>query len=117
MGCGNPKEKIEDEIMKAKLERIALHMERMKQIKVLENIEGHPIKCPIIPDYIADDFILNKNKKQNEKNNDPSNNLNINNSRIKSKRCKSSIGKKIDLNENTELAKKRKINKKKTSKY
>ena len=117
MGCGNSKEKIEDEIMKAKLERINLHMERMKQIKALENIEGHPIKCPIIPDYIADDFILNQNKNQKEENNDPSNNLNINNSRKKSKRCKSNIGKKTDSNEKTELGKKRKIGKKKTSKY
>ena len=115
MGCGNPKEKIEDEIMKAKLERIALHMERMKQIKVLENIEGHPIKCPIIPDYIADDFILNINKK--EKNNDFPSNMKINNSRKKSKRSKSSIYKKLDLNEKAEAAKKRRINKKKTSKY
>ncbi len=115
MGCGNPKEKIEDEIMKAKLERIALHMERMNQIKLLENIEGHSIKCPIIPDYIADDFILNKNKK--EKNNDAPKNMKINNTRIKSKRSKSSVYKKIDINENTEAAKKRKFNKKKTSKY
>jgi len=115
MGCGNPKEKIEDEIMKVKLERIAIHMERMNQMKLLENIEGHPIKCPIIPDYIADDFILNKNKNGN--NSDALSNKKINNSRIKSKRSKSSIYKKIELNENGEEAKKRKINKKKTSKY
>ena len=115
MGCGNPKEKIEDEIMKVKLERIAIHMERMNQMKLLENIEGHPIKCPIIPDYIADDFILNKNKNGN--NSDALSNKKINNSRIKSKRSKSSIYKKIELNENGQEEKKRKINKKKTSKY
>ena len=115
MGCGNPKEKIEDEIMKVKLERIAIHMERMNQMKLLENIEGHPIKCPIIPDYIADDFILNKNKNGN--NSDALSNKKINNSRIKSKRSKSNIYKKIELNENGQEEKKRKIKKKKTFKY
>ena len=115
MGCGSSKEKIEDEMMNAKLESIAIHMERMNQMKLLENIEGRPVNCPIIPDYIADDFILIGN--ENQKSEGISNNMKTDKSRIKSKRSKSSVYKKIKLNENTETAKKRKINKKKTSKY
>ena len=52
MGCYEGKVKIEDEIMKAKLERIKIQMERLNQMKLLEGIEGKPIKAPIIPDYI-----------------------------------------------------------------
>ena len=32
MGCGNPKEKVEDEMMKMKMARIELQMERHKQL-------------------------------------------------------------------------------------
>ena len=67
MGCGNPKEKIEDELMKAKLERIQVQMERVNQLKLLEDMTGEHIKTVKIPDYIAEDTI--KNKINSEKNN------------------------------------------------
>ena len=60
MGCGNPKEKLEDELMKTKLERIQVQMERVNQIKLLEEMTGEHIKTAKIPDYIADDTIKNK---------------------------------------------------------
>ena len=53
MGCGNPKEKIEDELIKAKFERIKVQMERENQIKLLEEITGKHINLPKIPDYMA----------------------------------------------------------------
>ena len=65
MGCGNPKEKIEDELMKAKLERVQVQMERMNQIKLLEEITGQKIKPSFIPDYLSPIT----NKLENEKNN------------------------------------------------
>ena len=60
MGCGNPKEKVEDELMKTKLERIQVQMERVNQIKLLEEMTGEHIKTAKIPDYIAHDTIKNK---------------------------------------------------------
>ena len=57
MGCGNPKEKLEDEIMKAKMARIELQMERYNQLKLLKNNYGKDIKTAIIPDYIDQNFL------------------------------------------------------------
>jgi len=53
MGCGNTKEKIEDEIMKAKFARSEIQFERQKQLQLLKDIDGCEYKAPIIPDYIA----------------------------------------------------------------
>ena len=53
MGCGDAKEKIEDEMLKMKMERIELRMERYKQLELLKGIDGCDKKLPIIPDYIA----------------------------------------------------------------
>ena len=52
MGCGNTKEKIENEIMKAKMARIELQYERQQQMKLLKDLDGTDYKPPIIPDYI-----------------------------------------------------------------
>ena len=52
MGCGLTKEKIEDEMMKAKLDRIQVQFERQKQLELLKNIDGTDYKSPAIPDYI-----------------------------------------------------------------
>ena len=57
MGCGNPKEKLEDEIMKAKMARIELQMERYNQLKLLKNNYGKEMQTPLIPDYIDPDFL------------------------------------------------------------
>ena len=65
MGCGNPKVKVEDELMKTKLERIQVQMERMNQLKLLQEMTGQTIQTPKIPDYIAEDTIKNPIKKDN----------------------------------------------------
>ena len=57
MGCGNPKEKLEDEIMKAKMARIELQMERYNQLKLLKNNYGKEMQTPLIPDYIDPNFL------------------------------------------------------------
>ena len=53
MGCGNPKEKLEDEMIKLKLQRALIQMERRNQIKILEGIERKKITEPTIPDFIS----------------------------------------------------------------
>ena len=50
MGCGTPKEKLENEIIAMKLERVWVQMERRNQIKLLEDIDGVKINEPNIPD-------------------------------------------------------------------
>ena len=62
MGCGDSKEKIENEMVKMKMERIEVQMERQKQLKLLKDIDGCEIKAPNIPDYID----LNNNSNQNQ---------------------------------------------------
>ena len=60
MGCSIPKEKIEDEIMKMKMQRIIVQMERVKQLELLKEIDGIKRNVPIIPDYIDQGIINNK---------------------------------------------------------
>ena len=52
MGCGDAKEKIENEMVKMKMERVEIQMERQKQLKLLKDIDGIDIKVKKIPDYI-----------------------------------------------------------------
>ena len=52
MGCGDAKEKIENEMVKMKMERVEILMERQKQIKFLKDIDGTEINVKKIPDYI-----------------------------------------------------------------
>ncbi len=53
MGCGNSKEKLEDEMIKLKFERAQIQMERKNQIKILEGLEKKKITEPVIPDFIS----------------------------------------------------------------
>ena len=53
MGCGNSKEKLEDEMIKLKFKRAQIQMERKNQIKILEGLEKKKITEPIIPDFIS----------------------------------------------------------------
>ena len=53
MGCGDSREKIEDEMIKLKFKRAQIQMERNKNIQKLEEIENRKIKTPVIPDYIS----------------------------------------------------------------
>ena len=83
MGCAGAREKIEDKMMLMKLERMEVQMEKEKELKKLEEIEGHKIKRGHVPDYIDpkfarekqiydeddddDDEIKNKNNDDNKK--------------------------------------------------
>ena len=74
MGCDNPKEKLENEMLQIKMQRIELQTERYKELKKLKEIEGFEREAPIIPDYIDPKYIKNKNNKNSIKqihNNDP----------------------------------------------
>ena len=53
MGCGNTKEKLENEMIKLKFQRAQIQMERKNQIKLLEGLEKKKITEPIIPDFIS----------------------------------------------------------------
>ena len=63
MGCETPKEKVEDEMMVYKLQRLEVQMEKEKELKKLAEIEGHTIERNPIPDYI--DPIFAKKKRMN----------------------------------------------------
>ena len=88
MGCSNPKEKLEEEMLKVKMERCALQMERYKQLKLLKEIDGCEIEPPKIPDYLEPSS--NNDNKDKEENQDKSNK--DNNIKIK-RRNKSKISK------------------------
>ena len=69
MGCGDSREKIEDEMIKLKYQRAQIQMERKKQVKILEGIEKKKIAEPIIPDYISvqQEIIPNTNEPEKKK--------------------------------------------------
>ena len=52
MGCGISKEKVENEMLKTKLERNLIQYERKKQLELLKNIDGLEYKAAFIPDYL-----------------------------------------------------------------
>ena len=60
MGCGSAREKIEDEMMVYKLERMEIQMQKEKELKKLAEIEGHTIERHKIPDYIDPEFAKQK---------------------------------------------------------
>ena len=64
MGCGNAKEKLEDEMMKAKMERIEIQFERQKQMNLLKELGGGNYKPPVIPDYTYPHIEMDKQDKQ-----------------------------------------------------
>ena len=53
MGCGDSREKLEDEMIKLKFQRAQIQMERKNQIKILEGLEKKKITEPVIPDFIS----------------------------------------------------------------
>ena len=57
MGCSDPKVKIESEIIKMKMDRVEIQMERQNQLKLLKDIDGCEIKVNKIPDYIDNDYL------------------------------------------------------------
>ena len=60
MGCAGAREKIEDQMMLMKLERMEVQMEKEKHLKRLSEIEGHDIKGGQVPDYIDPKFAKEK---------------------------------------------------------
>ena len=76
MGCGSVREKLEDQMMVYKLERMEIQMEKEKELKKLSDIEGHAIERYQVPDYIDPQFakekrlyIEQKENKENQNNN------------------------------------------------
>ena len=59
MGCDNTKEKLENEIVKTKMKRVELQMERYKQLDLLKRNFGIDKEVPVIPDYIDKEFVAN----------------------------------------------------------
>ena len=51
MGCGNTKEKIENELLKAKFERNIIQYERQRQMQLLKELYGTEYKPRVIPNY------------------------------------------------------------------
>ena len=74
MGCGTAREKLEDEMMVYKLERMEVQMQKEKELKKLAEIEGHVIERHQIPDYIDPEFAKEKrlyaDQNTNKENND-----------------------------------------------
>ena len=112
MGCGNTKEKIEDEMMKAQLERMKIQYERQTQMKLLKDLDGTDYKPMVIPDYTAPIQIKKPTIRKSMKK------LNLNNSKtikINPKRNKSFVIKrntKIKLDDFRSKTKKTKIKRK-----
>ena len=94
MGCGSPKEKLEDEMMVYKLERMDIQMQKEKELKKLEQIEGHVIERSKIPDYIDPQFAKEKRlypMQPDNKDNDNENNENSKKTKISKKPSKKSV--------------------------
>ena len=79
MGCESVKEKVEDEMLKMKLEREEIRTERYKILKILNEFDGGSRKAAVIPDYIDPEF-SNKNSSK------PINNQEINKGNTKKRR-------------------------------
>ena len=60
MGCGSPKKDVENQMMIMQLERVNIQMERAKNIKLLEDMDGCKMKINPIPDYIDPKFAEEK---------------------------------------------------------
>jgi hypothetical protein len=63
MGCGNSKEKLEDEMLDLKISRIEVQMERYNQMQLLKEKNGINVKSPDIPDYLDPKFAVNQTKR------------------------------------------------------
>jgi len=60
MGCGSVQKNIENEMMIMELERVNIQMERRKNLKMLEDLDGVKRKANVIPDYIDPKFAKDK---------------------------------------------------------
>ena len=85
MGCSSPRENLEDQIMILKLKRVAIQMEREKNLKLLSGIEGRDINDDNLPEYLAarnGKLSKNINMKYEEEKNEVPNEIKIENSNI-----------------------------------
>ena len=100
MGCANSREKLENEMIKLKFQRVQIQMERKNQIKILEGLEKKKITEPVIPDFISlkperpikkilTDTKNEKNKKKENKNKKDKKDKNDIKKRSKSENAKS----------------------------
>ena len=64
MGCSDPREKIENEMVKMKMERIIIQQERQHQLKLLKDIDGKELNIQKIPDYIDESAYTNQETKR-----------------------------------------------------
>ena len=71
MGCGNPREKVENEMIKMKMQRTVIQMERNNQLKLLRDIDGKELKFQKIPDYIDESMCTNQDVKKKIKKTEP----------------------------------------------
>ena len=69
MGCGNSKEKLEDEMLNLKISRIEVQMERYNQMQILKEKNGYNIKYPEIPDYLDHKYAINMTKRNSNSTN------------------------------------------------
>ena len=88
MGCETTKEKVEDEMVKMKLEREEIRSERYKLLKILNEMDGYHRKASLIPNYIDPKFENSENNNQN------------NNIKVKRRQSRSKSTKLFDLNKN-----------------
>ena len=102
MGCGTAREKLEDEMMVYKLQRMEVQMQKEKELKKLAEIEGHTIERNKIPDYIDPEFAKEKRLYVDSKNNLDNIDKEGNNDKPKTK-------KKNNKNENGKKKKKKKV--------
>ena len=116
MGCGDPREKIENEMLKMKMERSVIQMERKNQLKLLKDIDGIDLKISKIPDYIIESSNTNQDTKRKRRNATESGKKEI--KKLKLRKSKSLNPKKFKTiqDENLEGAKKSILKRKKTCK-
>ena len=63
MGCSDPQEKLENEIMKMNMDKIEIQMERYRQMKILEE-KSNNLNSKINPNNTNNDITINlQNKK------------------------------------------------------
>ena len=116
MGCGDPREKIENEMLKMKMERTVIRMERKNQLKLLKDIDGIDLKIPKIPDYISESSNTNQDTKRKKRNETESGKKQI--KKLKLRKSKSLNPKKFKTihDDNYEGTKKSILKRKKTCK-
>ena len=104
MGCESVKEKVEDEMVKMKLEREEIRTERYKILKILNEIDGGHRKAPIIHDKIDPEFnSKNSSKAINNQEMNKDNNIKIKRRSSRSKSTKAFIQNKNNIIYNNKI--------------